>query len=431
MIFAVMSRKLLIFFFLLTIFFSFHGHAPAGTSYEEDHLTKFLTPSHFIDSDNPKIMLKALELTKDCPSVTDKAKALFEYVRDSYNNNTFESYKASDILEKKGNLCYQRAILLAALCRATGIPSRLHWQKVTIRGWKNPDGTTEDGAFIHGLAGIFLNGHWHLYEATGNREKWTQFTQNEEAGEEITVRFFPDRDCLFASTEKVILETLPLYSADWSGDVLKALDKSFIGDYTDDPSDFLSPGLFIDSSSPKILLKAGELTQGCKTDAEKAEALFNYVRDSYSSKRCETYKASEVLECGGNSCHRRSILLAALCRAVGIPARLHWQKVTLKDYRMEDGNVSDFPFVHGITGMNLDGEWFLYEPVGNREKWAVWIQEDNISDGVPVKFSPHRNCLFPQTNKVFIETLPIYFKDWSEETAVLMGYVNKGDVGFF
>jgi hypothetical protein len=124
-------------------------------------------------------------------------------------------------------------------------------------------------------------------------------------------------------------------------------------------------------------------------------------------------------------------LLAALCRAVGIPARLHWQKVTLKDYRMEDGNVSDFPFVHGITGMNLDGEWFLYEPVGNREKWAVWIQEDNISDGVPVKFSPHRNCLFPQTNKVFIETLPIYFKDWSEETAVLMGYVNKGDVGFF
>lgn len=188
-------------------------------------LSEFLRPTTFIDSDNPKIRKKTRELTRSCESEIEKARRVFEFVRDSYNDNPCESFMASDILECGGNLCRQRSILLAALCRAAGIPARLHLQKVTIKNWRHPDGQVKDVTFAHGLTGIYLNGRWHIYEPVGNRDKWIVWTQDEKRGSEMPVKFRPDRDCLFKSDDKVAIETLPVSFADRTIEMIEMIER--------------------------------------------------------------------------------------------------------------------------------------------------------------------------------------------------------------
>jgi transglutaminase-like putative cysteine protease len=129
---------------------------------------------------------------------------------------------------------------------------------------------------------------------------------------------------------------------------------------------FLAPSLNIDSDHPAVRHKAKELVKECRTEMERARALYEYVRDSYNLQDCKGYVASEVLECGGNSCRQRSILLAALARAVNIPARLQLQRVVIKAWKTDDGTIRDITFAHGITALYLEQRWVLYEPVGNR-----------------------------------------------------------------
>ncbi len=194
----------------------------------------------------------------------------------------------------------------------------------------------------------------------------------------------------------------------------------------EDLKEFLISTSFIDSDNTKIINKANALTKGCRTDVEKARVLFEFVRDSYNKNQCESFIASEILECGGNSCRQRSILLAALCRAVGIPARLHLQKVTIKDWTDRNGNIMDITFAHGITGIYLNGKWHLYESVGNREKWLIWTQDEKRRSEMPVEFFPDRDCLFQPDEKIIMETLPIYFADRTEAMIKLIKIIDSG-----
>lgn len=197
-------------------------------------------------------------------------------------------------------------------------------------------------------------------------------------------------------------------------------------DTGEDLSPFLAPAKFINSDHPVIMKKAQELTAGCSSTEEKAEKLFEFVRDTYTTGDCPSFVASEVLKCGGNSCRQRSILLAALCRAAGIPARLHLQKVTLKNWRQEDGTViADNVFAHGITGMFLRGRWLLYETVGNGEKWRVWTQDEARVKEMPVPFSAKRDCLFQADDRILIETLPEFFADRTPELISLIERIDN------
>jgi hypothetical protein len=195
----------------------------------------------------------------------------------------------------------------------------------------------------------------------------------------------------------------------------------------DDLSLFLQPTKFIDSNNPKIITKAKELTEFCASEAEKARALFEFVRDTNNNNICESFVASEILECGGNSCRKRSILLAALCRAVGIPARLHLQRVAIKNWKNKDGSIEDIIFAHGLTGIYINGNWHLYESVGNIDKWIIWIQDENRASEAPVEFHPDRDCLFPSDDKIIIETLSIHFADRTEEMIKLIEKIDKGE----
>lgn len=196
-----------------------------------------------------------------------------------------------------------------------------------------------------------------------------------------------------------------------------------------DFTSFLKPTQFIDSDNPEIISKANELTQNCKSDTEKVKALFEFVRDTYSDNVNTSTIASDILKEGGTSCYCRSILLAALCRAVNIPSRLQYQYMLLKDYYYNE-EKKDHLFNHAIVGIYLNGEWFLYESVGNNEKWKVWVEKKNLDKDVTIQFKPNQDCLFTSTEKVILKTLPIYFSDHSEDRYDFIMKIVTKEIGF-
>jgi len=185
------------------------------------YFQKYLRAGKYVNSDDAEIKQQAEKIIEGCLNESDKVNKLFLFVINSFNDNDCESYKASDILKCNGNLCHQRSILLTALCRSVGVPARLHLQKVTIKSWHRSDGTIADITFAHSVTGIYINGHWHLYESVGNKNKWIVWTQDASRGDEMPIKFYPDRDCLFKSDSKIIIENLPNYYEDRCDEMIK------------------------------------------------------------------------------------------------------------------------------------------------------------------------------------------------------------------
>ena len=119
-----------------------------------------------------------------------------------------------------------------------------------------------------------------------------------------------------------------------------------------------------DSDHPMVAGKAAALTNGKTTPLEKLESLFYFVRDGIRfgfTPRWDEFKASEVLDYGLGYCNTKTILLVALCRAVGINARVHFGLV---DIRLMRGILPNFAFAlipktgaHSWTEVKLEDEW--------------------------------------------------------------------------
>lgn len=135
-----------------------------------------LKPTFILDSDHAKIRETTLRLTEGCTDDPSRAVRLFYFVRDSIHYNVYmisvfrEDFIASRILEWGKGYCVQKAVLLAALGRAAGIPSRLVFAK--IRNHRVPDHTAERFGTVfprHGYNQFFLNGRWISAAATFDR----------------------------------------------------------------------------------------------------------------------------------------------------------------------------------------------------------------------------------------------------------------------
>ena len=102
-----------------------------GIQRNERDMERYLGCSETIDCDRESIKAKARELTEGLLTEREKAIALFYFVRDSIKFNPYspgellEYNKASVVLERGYGFCYQKAIVLAAMSRAAGIPARL------------------------------------------------------------------------------------------------------------------------------------------------------------------------------------------------------------------------------------------------------------------------------------------------------------------
>jgi transglutaminase-like putative cysteine protease len=192
----------------------------------------------------------------------------------------------------------------------------------------------------------------------------------------------------------------------------------------------------IDCDTKSVKDKAQELTKGRQTDRERAVALYYFVRDKIRHNAYAPlydpgfYKASAVLEAGNGFCQQKSVLLVALARAVGIPARLGF--VDVHDHLLSDtfrkmiGGVNTFPF-HGFAELYIDGRWIHASPAYDLEtcyrKRFVPVDFDGINHA---KDSP-----YDQDGKPHIEHLKYHgtYEDfpWDEisnycrEWAALLG----------
>ena len=94
-------------------------------------MEKYLKSTFFIDRDTSSIKEKAQQLTEGRRQDVAKAKSLFYFVRDEIRYNPYlpkhlrEDFRASNVLNTGEGYCVQKAVLLVALARAAGIPSRL------------------------------------------------------------------------------------------------------------------------------------------------------------------------------------------------------------------------------------------------------------------------------------------------------------------
>jgi transglutaminase-like putative cysteine protease len=129
---------------------------------------EYLRPTEFIDSDSPEIQDFAQKAVGDATTPRDKAVILYFAVRDGIYYDPYRidpspnAYKASNILRQGYGYCVAKAVVLAAVLRAQGIPSRLHFADVrnhlTTERLKKMMKT--DTFYYHGYNDIWLDGRW-------------------------------------------------------------------------------------------------------------------------------------------------------------------------------------------------------------------------------------------------------------------------------
>jgi transglutaminase-like putative cysteine protease len=83
----------------------------------------------------------------------------------------------------------------------------------------------------------------------------------------------------------------------------------------------------------------------------------------------EAYRASTTLAAGHGYCVNKAGLMAAVCRAVGIPARVGYADVRnhMTTKRLAELMGNDVFYYHGYTDVWLDGHWVKATPAFNKE----------------------------------------------------------------
>ncbi|MDX1735038.1 MAG: transglutaminase family protein, partial [Halioglobus sp.] len=143
----------------------------------------------------------------------------------------------------------------------------------------------------------------------------------------------------------------------------------------DNLQQYLNPSRFIDSRHPDVVEQAGALTDGLANDLDRAVALYYWTRDAVRynpyavSSEPGAFLASATLRAREGWCVPKAILLAALCRALGIPARVGFADVRnhLSTDRMRQTMQTDIFYYHGYTSIHLEGKWVKATPAFNIE----------------------------------------------------------------
>lgn len=158
--------------------------------------------------------------------------------------------------------------------------------------------------------------------------------------------------------------------------------------------EYLQPAFYVDSDHPGIVELANSLVEESDTDKEKALKLYYYVRDAYFydpykiDLRDDALKASHLLSRDYGYCGEKACLLAALGRAVNVPTRLGFARVTnhIGTARLEEILQSNELVFHGFTEFYLNDKWVKCTPAFNAslcEKLGVDAMEfDGENDSI-------------------------------------------------
>jgi transglutaminase-like putative cysteine protease len=164
---------------------------------------------------------------------------------------------------------------------------------------------------------------------------------------------------------------------------------------------YLKPTPVIDCNAPVVREKAQNLTRDKENDVEKAKALFYFVRDEIKynpyvlHNLAEHNKASVTLSRGEGYCVQKAILLAALARAIRIPARPGFADIRnyitpQKLLELMHGN--NLFIYHGYCELYIGQKWVKATPAFDLEM----CQKHHI---IPVEFDGKNNATFHRNNQ--------------------------------
>jgi len=121
---------------------------------------------------------------------------------------------------------------------------------------------------------------------------------------------------------------------------------------------YLSASAVCDAGDSRIRRLSRRAVRGQKTPAEKADALRKFVTDYITDKNLDVgfATASEVARNRSGDCTEHGVLLAALARAAGLPARGVTGLVEVPAGMAPAGDASAFGF-HMWTQVYIDGQW--------------------------------------------------------------------------
>ncbi len=167
-------------------------------------MNPYLEATELIESESQEIVETEKRITSGLESDTEKAKALFYFVRDRisfrplfFNYFPREEFRATRTLERGYGFCIMKAILLISLLRAAGIPSRLVLAE--IRHYQLPDRIRKvlgTDVLPHGFLEAFLKGRWVKLNPTFDAEYCRAMGY-------IPTEFDGEKDALFNPVDKM------------------------------------------------------------------------------------------------------------------------------------------------------------------------------------------------------------------------------------
>jgi transglutaminase-like putative cysteine protease len=135
---------------------------------ERDDFGRYLEDTIVVDWQTQSVLDKARELCAPFESETERARVLFEFVRDEIANSLdietdVVTCNASVVLREKTGLSYAKSTLLVALLRARGIPAGFCYQRLRAT-------PPARGHALHGFVAAYLHDpeRWILLDPRGD-----------------------------------------------------------------------------------------------------------------------------------------------------------------------------------------------------------------------------------------------------------------------
>jgi transglutaminase-like putative cysteine protease len=169
---------------------------------------------------------------------------------------------------------------------------------------------------------------------------------------------------------------------------------------TETQTNLLAPARFIDSGAPAITSFAREQAADGGSELDRVLRLYHAVRDAIAYDPYvdlsdpANFRASGVLAAGRGFCVGKAALLAACCRAIGIPARVGYADVRnhLTSPRMYEYIKSDVFVWHSYADIHIGGRWVKATPAFDlalcRRVGVGPLEFDGQSDSLFQPFDP-------------------------------------------
>ncbi|MFH0966131.1 MAG: transglutaminase-like domain-containing protein [Methanobacteriota archaeon] len=170
---------------------------------------------------------------------------------------------------------------------------------------------------------------------------------------------------------------------------------------------YLACSPLITCTNPVIRVRARELIIGAHDECEQITNLYQYVRDEVAhsvdiGQSDLVWKPAQIISSGHALCIGKSLLLVALCRVIGIPAGLCYQRI-----KKGTGEY----VLHGLSAI-----WFEED-----ERW-IRLDARGNKPGIDARFNPHgeEQIAYPMIEDPgeWID-LHVYAEPWKEVIRLL------------